>query len=80
MPQKISGGDNIVAVLQKASDKYGVILANTAQEKGNHPTMDYLEDAMKIQWRIVKGAKESTNQPGTEYVLLAFTGKCYKCG
>ena len=80
LPQKLSEDDKIAAVLEKASDEYGVILANTAQEKGSRLTMDDLEDAMKIQWRIVKGTKESTNQPGKEFVLSAFTGKCYKCG
>ena len=57
-----------------------MILANTAREKGTGLTIDDLEEAMKIQWRIVKGTRESTSDQGKEFNLVAFSGKCYKCG
>ena len=80
LPQRLSEDDKIAIVLEKALDKYGVILANTACKKETGLTIDNLEEAMKIQWRIVKGAIESTNNQGKEYVLAAFIGTCYKCG
>ena len=80
LPQKFSEDDKIAVVLENALDKYGIILANTARKKGTRLAMDNLEEAMKIQWRIVKGAIESTNNQGKEYVLAAFIGTCYKCG
>ena len=80
LPQKLTENDKIAVVLEKAAEEYGVILSNTAREKGNHLAMDDLEDAMKIQWRITKGTKETKSESAKEYVLSAFTGKCYKCG
>ena len=41
--------EKIAAVLEKASNEYLVMLANTAREKGNSLTMDDLEEAMRIQ-------------------------------
>ena len=38
-----------------------MILANTAREKGSSLLLDDLEEAMKIQWRILNGAKQSGN-------------------
>ena len=42
----------IASVLEKISEKYGVILENTAREKGSTLTMDHLEEVIKLQWRI----------------------------
>ena len=55
----LSENDKLANVLQKASEEYGVILANTAREKGNRLSLDHLEDAMKLQWRITTGVNES---------------------
>ena len=80
LPQRLSEDDKIAIVLEKALDKYGVILANTACKKETGLTIDNLEEAMKIQWRIVKGTKESTSNQGKEFNLAAFARNCYKCG
>ena len=80
LTQKLTEDEKIAAVFEKASEEYGVILANTARDKGTSLTMEDLEESMKMQWRITKGAKESGNGNNKEYVLSAFNGKCYKCG
>ena len=77
--QKISEVVKFVAVFEKASNEYGVILANITRDKGTALTMDDLEESMKLQWCITKGGKESSNVQNKEYVLSIFNGKCYKC-
>ena len=61
-------------------DKYGVILANTACKKGLGLTVEYLEEAMKIQWQIVQGNKTSSGVENKEFILVGFSGTCYHCG
>ena len=50
LTHRLSEDDKIANVLEKASDKYGMILANTAREKGSGLSLDQLEDVMKLQW------------------------------
>ena len=80
LPQKLTKDEKIAVVFEKAADEYGVILANTARDKGTRLTMDDLEESMKMQWRITSGSSDSQNAQGKEFVLLGFNGKCYKCG
>ena len=42
--------NKIGVILDKGAEEYGLILANTAREKGSGLTLDNLEDAMKVQW------------------------------
>ena len=73
--------DKIGVILDKGADEYGLILANTAREKGSGLTLDDLEEAMKVQWRITKSSKsESQGARKSEFSLAAFAGKCYNCG
>ena len=72
--------DKIAAVLDKGSKDYLIILANTAREKGTSLTMEHLEEAMRIQWRIEHGKDESKSGKSKEFNLSAFGGNCYHCG
>ena len=74
--------DKIGVVLEKGLDEYGVILANTARGKGSGLTLDNLEEAMKVQWRIIRGREDSASSGSrkSEFSLAAFAGKCYNCG
>ena len=72
--------DKIAAVLEKAPNEYAVILANTAREKGSALTLDDLEEAMRIQWRIEHGDEDESKKKSKEFSLSAFGGKCYNCG
>ena len=69
----------IATVLEKGSEEYGVILANTVREKGPSLIMDHLENAMKIQWRILSNGAQKKNG-GREISLASFDGTCYECG
>ena len=78
----LTNNDKVGVVLEKGSDDYGVILANTSKEKGLEITLDNLEEVMKVQWQIVCG-KDSSSSNGaqrSEFSLAAFAGKCYHCG
>ena len=61
LAQNLTEDEKSAAVLEIESEEYGVILAYTAQVKGTSLTMDNLEESMKMQWCITKGAKESQN-------------------
>ena len=50
-----------------------------ARDKGTRLTIDDLEEPIKNQSRIGKGAKVSNNLQGKDFVLSRFQGKCYKC-
>ena len=83
LPNKLTEEAKIAVVLEKAANEYGVILANTAREKGTGLTVDHLEQAMKLQWRIQYGAdgkNNKQNENGKEFKLVSFGGKCYHCG
>ena len=82
LTHSLTEDDKIRVVLDKGLDEYGVILANTAREKGSGLTLDNLEEAMKVQWRIVCGKDASMGNETRkgEFSLAAFAGKCYICG
>ena len=42
--------------------------------------MEDLEEAMKMQWRIVQGSKTSSGTENKEFSLVGFNGTCYHCG
>ena len=73
LPQKLTEDKKIAAVFEKASDEYGIILANTARDKGTALTMDDLEESMKMQWRITSGSNDSQNTQRKEFVLSGLT-------
>ena len=72
--------DKIGIILEKGAEEYGVILANTARDKGSRLTMDDLEEAMIVQWRIVSTHTGSPGGKKKEFSLVSFSGKCYHCG
>ena len=58
-----------------------MILANTAREKGTGLTVDHLEEAMQIQWRILYGNDKASEANDNEFSLMAANEiKCYFCG
>ena len=48
-----------------------MILVNTSREKGTTLTMDHLEEAMKLQLKILSGDKQKNNG-GREFSLEIF--------
>ena len=78
----LTKNDKIGVVLEKGSEEYGIILANTAREKGSRLTLDALKEVMKVQWQIVcrKEVSASNGARKSEFSLAAFAGKCYNCG
>ena len=73
----LTGDDKIGMVLEKGSEEYGVILANTAREKGSRLTLENLEEAMKVHKKNVSASNRARK---SEFSLAAFSGKCYNCG
>ena len=72
--------NKIASILERGSDKYGDILANTARKKGSSLTVEHLKEAMKMQWQIVQGSNTSSGTENKEFSLVGFNGTCYHCG
>ena len=69
----------IATVLEKAPEKYASILAMTQAANPTNLTLDDLQRAMTLEYRLrTQGAKIDGN--GKELPLSVFSGKCYKCG
>ena len=69
--------DLMVSVMEKAPERYASVIAVEEIVRGNALTLTGLEQAMRSQYRIVKGRKEKTNN--RELLLTGFDGRCYKC-
>ena len=80
LTHRLTKDDKIGVILDKGAEEYGLILANTAREKGSGLTLDNLEDAMKVQWRITSAKTGNSGERKKEFSLVSFAGKCYKCG
>ena len=81
LSHKLTEDDKIAIVLGKGKTEYSVILANTAREKGTSLTIDDLEEAMQIQWRISHGDENKNESNDSEFSLVASNElTCYFCG
>ena len=70
--------DKLALVLEKAPDKYASTLAIIQESKGDQLTIDDLERAMTLEYRLrTKGSK--VDGKGKELSLSSFNGICYKC-
>ena len=69
--------DLMDSIMEKAPERYASVLAVEERVRGNTLTRTRLEQAMRSQYRIVKGRKEKTNN--RELLLTGFDGRCYKC-
>ena len=60
--------DKISVALSKGKIEYDVIIANYTYDKGTGLTLNDLEEAMRIQWRITYGGVDSSDG-GKEFTL-----------
>ena len=63
--------------MEKALERYASVLAAEERGIGNTLTLTDLEQAMKSQYRIVKGRKEKISN--RELLLTEFDVRCYQC-
>ena len=68
--------DLMASVMEKAPERYASVLAVEERVSGDMLTLTPLEQAMRSQYRIVKGRKDKTNHK--ELSLTGFDGKCNK--
>lgn len=63
--------------MEKALERYASVLAVEERRRGNTLTPTDLEQAMRLQYRIVKGRKEKISN--RELLLTEFDVRCYQC-
>ena len=68
----------IAVILNAAPKTYHEILTGERLRHGNALTVEHLRVAMNLHWRII-GGENQTKEEGSELVLSAFSGICFRC-
>eukprot|EP00957_Ditylum_brightwellii_P083963 6381906-Ditylum_brightwellii.AAC.1 len=71
--------DQIAVVLEMAPKECASMLANTEREHVSQLTLEQLEEAMTIQFRIPYRESDEYGSTTAKLMLTAFQGSCYLC-